>query len=49
MSVVETLEGGQSRKGRRGFGMRRDLNYLQVNKPEYAVKVITCSIFSRHV
>jgi len=49
MSVVEMLEGGSSRKGRRGFGMRHDVNYLQVNKPEYGVKVITCSIFSRHV
>jgi hypothetical protein len=49
MSVEDMLEGGQSWKGRRGFGMRHDLNYIQVNKPEYAVKVITCSMFSRHV
>jgi hypothetical protein len=38
MSVEEMLEGGHSRNGRRGFGMRHDLNYLQVNKPEYTVK-----------
>ena len=49
MSVVEMLEGGQSRKEKWGFGMRHDLNYLRENKSEYAVKVITCSIFSRHV
>jgi len=38
MSVEEMLEGGQNRKGRRGLGMRQDLNYLQMNKPEYKVK-----------
>jgi hypothetical protein len=38
MSVGEMLEGGQDMKGRRGFGMRHELNCLQVTKRACAVK-----------
>jgi hypothetical protein len=50
MSVGEMLEGGQSGKGRSGLGMRHELNNLQVNEPEYAVKFhYVCNVFSRHL